>query len=154
MKEKKERIISIVVVLLFLFVISGVNAAGYYDRTFYACGPADCFSLDRGSYEVAVDAKHPDAVSCVVYYLVNGQERVLARAGVKSGVGTSFRMHLPSSIRNDSVRVALLNAAGTGLPQVDVMRLTRQVPVRQRECYLLLYPVVFLCLQKNCGPVC
>lgn len=151
MKEKKERIISIAVVLLFLFVISGVNAARYYDRTFYACGPAECFSLDRGSYQVVVDAKHPDAVSCVVYYLVNGQERVLARAGVKSGVGTSFRMHLPSNIRNDSVRVALLNAAGTELPQIDVMRLTRQLPVRQTVCYLLLYLVFILFLHKSFG---
>lgn len=156
MKEKKEQIISIGIVLLFLFAIFGVNAVRYYDRTFYACKPADFFSLDRGKYEVAVDSEDPGAVSCVVYYQVNGQERILAHAGVKSGVGTRFQMHLPSNIRNDSVRVALLNEEGTELPQIDGMRITRQLPVRQAVFYVALYLIFVLFVYKcfGTGRVC
>ena len=151
MKEKRERILSITIVLCFLFVILGFLGAGYYDRTFYALGPAQCFSLDRGTYKVSLDAESPEGDSFVVYYQVNGQERILARAGAKTGVGTSFTVHLPSNIRNDSVRAVLLDAAGRELPQVDAMRITRVLPVSQTVSYLVLYLLIVLFLHKGFG---
>ena len=131
MKERKEAVIRTLMFLLFLFVILGVNVARHYDRTFYACGPADFFSLDRGSYEVLIDTREPAAESCRIYYETNGQERILIEEAVKSGVGGRFGVELPSNIRNDSVRSVLLDASGTELPQIDVMRITRILPVRQ-----------------------
>ena len=151
MKEKRERILSITIVLCFLFVILGFLGAGYYDRTFYALGPAQCFSLDRGTYKVSLDAESPEGDSFVVYYQVNGQERILARAGAKTGVGTSFTVHLPSNIRNNSVRAVLLDAAGRELPQVDAMRITRVLPVSQTVSYLVLYLLIVLFLHKGFG---
>lgn len=142
MKEQKQRVISIAIVLLFLLVILSLNGVRYYDRTFYACGPTDVLSLDRGSYSIVIDTKEPAAYSCCIYYEVNGQERVLARAGMKSGVGGTFRVKLPSNIRNDSIRVVLFDEADNTLPQIDSMRIVRELPVWRTVVYLVLYFVI------------
>lgn len=151
MKERKEAVIRIGMFLLFLFVILGVNVVRHYDRTFYACGPADFFSLDRGSYEVLIDTEEPAAESCRIYYETNGQERVLLDKAVKSGVGGRFGVELPSNIRNDSVRAVLLDASGTELPQIDMMRITRILPVRQTAVYLVLCLGISLLLYRGFG---
>ncbi len=151
MKDRKEILIRIAMFLLFLFVILGVNAFRYYDRTFYACGPSDFFSLDRGRYEVFVDTDEPAADSCLIYYETNGQERILADKAMKSGVGGRFEMELPSNIRNDSVRVVLLNETGMELSQIDVMRITRILPVGQTAVYLVMYLLISLLLFRWFG---
>lgn len=151
MREQKERIISIIMPLLFLLVILGLNVAARYDRTFYACGPDASFCLDHGSYKVYLETGEAAAENCLVYYETNGQERILARTGVKSGVGASFEMELPSNIRNDSVRAVIFDAEGTPLPQIDVMRIIKMLPVRQTAVYFVIYLVVVLLLYKGFG---
>lgn len=149
MKEKKVRIAYSMIPLLFLLVILGILAARRYDRTFLACGPEDSFCLDRGDYKVHVDTPDPAAVSCEVCYEVNGQEQIIASTGVKSGVGVDFEISLPSNIRNDSVRVVLFDEDKNRLPQIDTLRITRVLPVRQTVFYLVLYLAVAALLYKG-----
>lgn len=146
MKEKKERVVCGIIVLLFLLVILVFYGARRYDRTFYACGPADFFSLDRGRYQITVDTQEAAADSCRIYYEVNGQERVLASAGVKAGTSTVFETKLPSNIRNDSIRAALLTGTGEELPQIETLRITRRLPTGQTAAYLVIYLLVALLL--------
>lgn len=151
MIEKKAKIVYSMISLFFLLVILSINGFGRYDRYFYACGSEDSFSLDRGNYRIHVDTQDPAADSCSVCYEVNGQERVLASTGVKSGVGVDFKIHLPSNIRNDSVRVILFDAAGTELQQIDVLRITRVLPVRQTVVCLVVYLAVAVLLYMEFG---
>ncbi len=151
MKEKKVRIVYSMIPLLFLIVILSILAFGHYDRTFPALGPEDSFSLERGNYKVYVDTQDSAADSCNVYYEVNGQERILASTGVKSGVGVDFEIILPSNIRNDSVRVVVFDEDMTRLPQIDTLRISRVLPVRQTVFYLVIYLSVALLLYKGFG---
>ncbi len=151
MKEKKVRIVYCMIPLLFLIIILSIQVFGCYDRTFSAFGPEEAFSLDRGDYKVHVDTQDPAADSCNVYYEINGQERLLARTGVKSGVGVDFEISLPSNIRNDSVRVAVFDEDMSRLPQIDTLRITRVLPVGQTVFYLVLYLAVALLLYKGFG---
>ncbi len=146
MKEKKERVVCGIIVLLFLLVILGFYGARRYDRTFYACGPADFFSLDRGRYQITVVTQEAAADSCRIYYEVNGQERVLASAGVKAGTGAVFETKLPSNIRNNSIRAVLLTGTGEELPQIDTLWITRVLPTGQTAAYLVIYLLVVLFL--------
>lgn len=151
MKSKKEQVIRIMIPLFFLFVILGLNAAGYYDRTYYAWEPEMSFSLDRGRYRVVMETAEPVADSYCVYYEVIGQEHILAQGDMKcDGAGCVFEMELPSNIRNDSLRVEL-SAGGERLTQIDVMRITRILPIRETAVYLALYFALMLLLAKGFG---
>lgn len=149
MKEKRVRIVYRMIPLLFLIVILCLLAAGRYDRTFSDYVPGNYFSLEQGDYKVLIDSQDPAAVSCNICYEVNGQERILASTGVKSGVGVDFTISLPANIRNDSVRVVLLDEWGTELPQIDVLRITKMLPIRQTVAYLVLYLAIMLLLYKG-----